>query len=118
MKTIFILFAFCFSINSFAQQPIKKTEKLSLLVPMNYQNSDNQNSYSINLNPNLDNQIISIGLKNISQDYNFKINTRKIKFGVSQSLKTDLRKQLQNIMHKFPGDGSNLFIDARGYKTN
>ena len=116
MKPIFIILAICLSANTFAQQLNKKAEKLSLLIKLKYQNNESLYASIIDLNPDSYQQIMSIGKVGTFPKSNFIINTKNIKLAFPEIRQIDLSKQLRNIMHKFPGDGNNLHIDARGLK--
>ena len=114
MKTIFIIFAFCLSTNTFAQQLKKEVEKCPLLIELKYQNDGSLFSNTTNLKSDLYSQIISVKAIETFPKNDFKVANKN--FAFSKTLQMDLSKELRSIMHKFPGDGNNLHIDARGMK--
>lgn len=118
MKSVFITCIFCLSINTFAQQLNQKVEDLPLLIDLKYQNTENSFANTIDLKPDLYSQIISFGVAEEFPKNNFKIKSKKIRFSQYEPLQIDLKRELRNIMHKYPGDGNNLFINAKGLKTN
>ena len=96
MKPIFIIFAFCLSTNTYAQQLNKKTEKLPLLIKLKYQNTERLFPDNLDLKPDLYNQIMLIGVIETVPKNSFNLNTKKLKFTFSETLQIDLTKELRN----------------------
>ena len=116
MKLVFHILVFCVCFSSFSQQSKTNDSTLPLAVDLKYQNAENSFSKAISLNPDLNHQIISINQIGILHENSLGIDSKNIKLSKWQPYEMDLTKELNKIMHRFPGDGSNLILDARGYR--
>lgn len=114
MKIIFIILTLCFCTNTFAQKIVDKDDKLPLPIILKYQNIEDLSPNTINLNPNLNNQIITIGEIDALPQNVLNVYSKNMNFVFSE--KSEIKQELKNIMHKYPGDGNNLQLDAKGYK--
>lgn len=116
MRTLFFILACGVCLKNYAQQTKNADATLPLEVDLKYQNDENSISKTPILNPDLNSQIIAIRDVDVLPENSLHIDSKNIKFSHLQPIDIDLSKELNKIMHRFPGDGSNLIIDARGYR--
>ena len=116
MRTILFILVLGLCLNNYAQQDKYANETLHLAVDLKYQNDENSFYNTTTLNPDLNSQIISVRDVDVLQKNSLHIDSKNIKFSYLQPIDIDLSKELNKIMHRFLGDGSNLILDARGYR--
>ncbi|MGB5419515.1 hypothetical protein [Algibacter sp.] len=114
MKQVLIVLALFFCSHLFAQQIANKDDsKLPSLILLKYPNITD----ALTSANNLKNDSFSLLETNDFQNIYFFINNSRRAnrhFVWSQSGQINLSKELLKITHRYPGDGSNLVIDAKG----
>lgn len=116
MRIILFILVLGLCLNNYAQQDNDTNTTLHLAVDFKYQNDENSFYYTTTLNPDLNSQIIAVKDVDDLPKNSLYIDSKRIKFSNFQPIDIDLSKELNKIMHKFPGDGSNLMLDARDYR--
>lgn len=117
MKTVVIIFVLFICKQTFAQQLNNDEAKLPPLILLKYPNIKDAFTNTSNLEYDLNNYNNPVFGISISLYSNLNINTSRRanrNFTFSQSGQITLSKELLKIMHRFPGDGSNLVITPRG----
>jgi len=116
MKTIALVFVLFLCNQTFAQQLNSKDTELPSLIFLEYPNI--KNAFPNTLISKYDlNATVSFLEINSTQNTDFFIDMRRLanrNFAFSKPQQINLNKELQKIMHRFPGDGSNLIICPRG----
>ncbi|MDG1729611.1 MAG: hypothetical protein P8K68_04325 [Algibacter sp.] len=113
MKHILIVLALFFCSQTYAQEINIIDAKLPALISLKYPNIKEALTSKNNLNKDS----FLLPETNGYLNTNFFIdNSRRANrhFAWSQSEQRNLSKELLKIMHRFPGDGSNLTISPRG----
>lgn len=116
MRTLLFILVLGLCLNNYAQQDKNADATLPLAVDLKYQNDKNSFSKATTLNPDLNSQIIAVRNVDTLPKNSLYIDSKRIKFSLLQPIDIDLSKELNKIMHRFPGDGRNPSFDARGYR--
>lgn len=118
MKTVIIVFVLFLCKQTFAQHLNNDDdEKLPSLFLLNYPSIKDAFPNTFISKYDLNSNTVSFLEIDGKQNTNFIIDTGRRanrNYAFSQPQQINLNKELLKIMHRFPGDGSNLIIDPRG----
>ncbi|MGC1206080.1 MAG: hypothetical protein WA839_14495 [Flavobacteriaceae bacterium] len=117
MKIVALVFILFLCNQTFAQQLNNNDEKLPSLILLTYPNIKdafiNTSTLKNDLN-NYNNPFFGISTT-LNSNLNISTSRRANRnYVFSQSGQITLSKELLKVMHRFPGDGSNLLISPRG----
>jgi len=116
MKTITLVFVLFLGNQTFSQHFNSKDTQLPPLILLKYPNIKEAFPNTDISKYDLNTTVSFLEIHN-TQNTDFFIDMRRRanrNFALSQSQQINLHKELQKIMHRFPGDGSNLLISPRG----
>lgn len=117
MKTVIIVFVLFLCKQTFAQHLNNDDGKLPSLILLNYPSIKDAFPNTFISKYDLKSNTVSFLEIDGKQNTNFIIDTGRRanrNYAFSQPQQINLNKELLKIMHRFPGDGSNLIIDPRG----